>query len=442
MRRDDLAAELVDRTGADGYVLPDYGGYCFAGVPGAVYRLLGAHVAPSFPADAFDEAVGAGDDGSASDDFERVVVVLVDGFGYDQWRRLVDGDTSAGTDTRADADTEFLSTVERQGTVTPLTSIFPSETAAAIPTYHTARYPHEHGVHGWYQYAPEVDDVFLSLPFTTVGGRPMGEAYPGFSREDLFLAGEHYDRTAAASGVETRKVVPEGIAAGDDRAVGYDGLDGFASELGPVVADAGRGSVTFAYLPQVDAVSHRVGTRADEYRNTLSDVDDAVSEGLAAVDDVAGETLVVVTADHGHVDTDPATNVDIRDDRFDPLWELFERRPDGRPVPPSGSPRQLHLHLRGDRPEDVESDARRIVQRELDDPALVLPKTETIDRELWGPGEYGETFRERAGDLLVVPRERGVWYDDDELGQVGMHGGLTREETLVPFASVRLSALR
>jgi hypothetical protein len=48
----------------------------------------------------------------------------------------------------------------------------------------------------------------------------------------------------------------------------------------------------------------------------------------------------------------------------------------------------------------------------------------------------------RAGDLLVVPRDRGVWYGDDELGQIGMHGGLAPEEMLVPLASVRLSDLR
>ncbi|MFC6723904.1 alkaline phosphatase family protein, partial [Halobium palmae] len=89
---------------------------------------------------------------------------------------------------------------------------------------------------------------------------------------------------------------------------------------------------------------------------------------------------------------------------------------------------------------DIETAARRLVERELD--ALVLSKAEAIDRELWGPGEYGEAFRERCGDLLVVPRDRGVWYERGHLGLVGMHGGLTREEMLVPFATARLSELR
>lgn len=445
MRRDDLAADLVRRRSEDGYLFPAYGDYCFAGVPGAVYDLLGADVGPTLPADAFDanafdadatdadafdtDAIGADAvaTGGAGAGIDRVVVVLVDGFGYEQWRRLVGG-----------AGAAFLAGVEEAGTVTPLTSIFPSETAAAIPTYHAARYPHEHGVHGWFQRAPGLDDIVLPLPFATADGRPMGEAHPEFRREDLFLADEHYDRTSEV-GIETRKVVPEGIARGDSRAIGYDDLDGFAETLGDAVGGADPRSVTFAYLPHVDAAGHRAGTRATVYREALADVDEAVARGLSNVSgDVAERTLVVVTADHGHVDTDPGTNVDLREPRFEALWGLFERRSDGTAVPPTGSPRQLHLHLRD--ADGAEAAARRIVERELD--ALAFSTEAAVERELWGPGEYGEAFRGRCGDLLVVPRKCGVWYEGDELGLVGMHGGLAREEMLVPFATARLAALR
>ncbi|MFC6725257.1 alkaline phosphatase family protein, partial [Halobium palmae] len=262
MRRDDLAADLARRRDGDGYVFPAYEDYCFANVPGAVYDLLGVDVGPTLPDDAFDtDATGradatasAGASAGVGDGVERVVVVLVDGFGYDQWRQHVDA-----------ADRGFLPDVEETGTVTPLTSIFPSETASAITTYHTARTPREHGIHGWFQHVPGVDDVIEVFPFTTMDGRPMTEVHPEFTREDLFLAREHYDRTVERS-VTTRKVVPEGIAAGDGRATGYADLDGFAEELGRVVDASPTPSVTFAYLPQIDAAAHEVGTEAAEYR--------------------------------------------------------------------------------------------------------------------------------------------------------------------------------
>jgi hypothetical protein len=144
-------------------------------------------------------------------------------------------------------------------------------------------------------------------------------------------------------------------------------------------------------------------------------------------------TLFLVTADHGHVETDPTTNVDLRDDRFDRLWETFRRRSDGTVVPPTGSPRQLHLHVR----DGARDDARTVIDRHLD--AHVFDQSEAIERELWGPGDSDEAFRSRLGDLLVVPRERGVWYGDDELAQVGMHGGATRAEMLVPLLGITSS---
>ena len=54
MLRTDLAASLRDRFEDDGFLFPDYDGYCFANVPGAVASLLGADAGRSLPADTFD----------------------------------------------------------------------------------------------------------------------------------------------------------------------------------------------------------------------------------------------------------------------------------------------------------------------------------------------------------------------------------------------------
>lgn len=70
-------------------------------------------------------------------DAENVVVLLVDGFGYEHWKRERDVHP-------------LLSALTERGIVTPLTSVYPSETAAAITTVHTGRKPVEHGLLGWF----------------------------------------------------------------------------------------------------------------------------------------------------------------------------------------------------------------------------------------------------------------------------------------------------
>jgi predicted AlkP superfamily pyrophosphatase or phosphodiesterase len=396
------AARLVERRTESGFVTPAYGDRCFAGLPGTCYALLGADVGPTLPASVVDRLVG----GTSPD---RVVAVVVDGFGWDQL-------------TRERGRHDSLDRLLDAGRLEPLTSTFPSETAAAMTTFRTATYPHEHGVVGWFQYVASLERVVLPLPFTTVDGTPLSAVASGFDRAALFRGTAAAERARPL--VTTTTVRPAAIGADYT----YEGLDGFADSLAAAVDAAGPSSLVTAYVPQVDAAAHRVGTRAGDYHETVGAVFDAVAE---TVDGVADDrTLFLVTADHGHVDTDPATNVDLRDDRFDRLWETFRRRPDGTVVPPTGSPRQLHLHVR----DGARDDARTVIGRHLD--AHVLDLSEATERELWGPGDYDETFRSRLGDLLVVPRDRGVWYGDDELAQVGMHGGATRAEMLVPLLGI------
>jgi predicted AlkP superfamily pyrophosphatase or phosphodiesterase len=85
-------------------------------------------------------------DGVRDGGVENVVALLVDGFGYEDWKRNR-------------ASNPFLSALTEHGTVTPLTSVYSSETAAALTTNHTGVQPVEHGLLGWYQYSQEFDGL-------------------------------------------------------------------------------------------------------------------------------------------------------------------------------------------------------------------------------------------------------------------------------------------
>jgi predicted AlkP superfamily pyrophosphatase or phosphodiesterase len=88
---------------------------------------------PTLPTDVLD--------GIDQEPVETSPFVFVDGFGYDQWCRIEDDQHLR---------TPMLSAFSERGTVTPLTTIFPSMTAAAIPTIKTGQYPVEHGLLGDY----------------------------------------------------------------------------------------------------------------------------------------------------------------------------------------------------------------------------------------------------------------------------------------------------
>ncbi|WP_336344492.1 alkaline phosphatase family protein [Halalkalicoccus ordinarius] len=421
MLRDSVARRLRETRSEGAYLFPAYDDYCFTNVQGTAFSVLGESLGRRLPDDVL-KGVDA--------DVERVLVVLIDGFGYEQWKRH-------------HRDHPFLATLTERGRVTPLTSTYPSETAAAMTTFTTGLLPVEHGVLGWYQYVEALDAVVQTLPFATVDGRPVEETIDGASRGVLFPQTSLYER-AAARGIDVHLVQPEGILDPQDSALLGAGIEphpyrtvaGMAIQLRRVLEAAKGGTYVHAYLPAIDATAHAAGTDSRAYGATLSMIADRLrTELIDRLDGEAAEgTLLIVAADHGHVDTDPTTNLDLS--TIDGIRERLRTDGRGEPIPPIGGPRNLRFHVQS----GAERAVRDVLERELD--ARVFDRAEALDRRLFGDAEPIGDFDERCGELICVPRERGVWWDGHELDFVGMHGGLHPDEMLAPFAAANLAALR
>lgn len=322
MLRDSVACRLRDARSEAGYLFPAYDEYCFANVQGTTFSVLGESLGRPLPEDVLE---------GIDDDVDRVLVVLLDGLGYEQWKRHR-------------RERPFLAALSERGRVTPLISTYPSETAAAMTTFATGLLPVEHGVLGWYQYVEALDAVVQTLPFATVDGRPVDEAFEGASRDLLFPTTSLYER-AAARGIDVHLAQPEGILDPRDPALLAAGIEplpyrtigGMAIRLRRTLEAASAGDRTYvhAYVPAIDAAAHAAGTDSSEYRATLSNVSDRLrAELIDRLDrETAARTLLLVVADHGHVDTDPATNVDLS--RVDGIREHL-RTDRERPADPAG----------------------------------------------------------------------------------------------------------
>jgi hypothetical protein len=406
MRRDDLADSLCERTdGPDAF--PAYEDYCVANVPDAALGALDADAGRPVPG-AFD---------GVETDVDHVLVVVADGLGWDAFRAL-------------QSDVPLLSALAADGTVTPLTSVYPSETAAALTTVHTGAQPVEHGLLGWYGLLD--GEVIRTLPFETLDGRPLDAARPGTDADDLLEAGETAYERAADEGLAARVVQPEEVRGSvySERVTrgaavaGYASERDFAAELRKTVTDADHPTYALAYAADADRAAHRAGTDSPEYRKALGRVCGALRRAVRDLPRGAAErTLVVLTADHGHVNTDPEANVALGSD----LTEHLE-------APVVGGPRNLQFHTR--------EGGHRAVERVLERfDAATFTREAARERDLFGDRERGGLFRRREPDLTCAPREVSMWYDGEELDAIGMHGGLAPGEMLVPFAACRAAEL-
>ncbi len=442
MYDDATRQELLRACSEDGYFRPDYGGYCFADVPKTVGDVLGTDIGRGLPHDVFQ-----GVDTTVS----NVVVLLIDGFGLDRYRELsgvAEAESDQGTqkgpaNTDQDHVVPLLSSLTTTGRVTPLTSIYPSETAAAMTSFHTGLTTAEHGLLAWNVLLPDHDLTIESLPFRTRGGDDPQTATGGsFTKEDLFEGTPVYERLKD-HGVTSHAIQPASIVdgaysttvlAGAAR-TGYDSVGELAVTIRRrLEATEGR-SYVYAYTGLIDGAAHAEGTTSDRYRAELEAVCGAVERELARVDPkLADDTLLLVTADHGHINTSPDQAIDLTD--HGPIWSNLTRDDDGNRIPPTGGPRGVHLHLQ----DGTTTEVCDYLESTVD--AQIASGKEALESGLFGSRDPIQLLRRRVGDVVISPRKQNVWYQGEarKLEFIGSHGGQSRAEMLVPFAAANLGS--
>jgi hypothetical protein len=395
--------------------MPAYGGRCFADIPATVRRLLTGAATPP--------GLAAGVLGPLDRRWERVVLVLVDAFGWAFAERH--------------SVHPFLRRAGAEGRVAELTSQFPSTTAAHITTIHTGLPLGSTGVYEWFQHEPALDAVIAPLLFSFAGdaGRETLRA-AGFEPSALF-PGDTLYRGLAAAGIESRLVQHMSIAKSTVSAwLGrgaaarpFGTLADLEEELRDAIAAPGRRYV-YAYVDDVDTAGHLYGPSSPEFDAATRGVLDMLERVAAAGD---GDALLLVTADHGQVPVDPATTVFVNVG-WPEIGAHLQHGGNGRPLAPAGSARDLFLHASPGHEDELVAGLERLVGAR----ALVRRVSDLIAEGAFG--QVGEPLRARIGDVVVLPEPgESVWWREPgrfDMPFRGHHGGLSPDEMRIPLVAL------
>lgn len=410
-----------------GTIKPDYDGYCVANLPSTVLSIFGiASQRRGLPPDALGETDTGG--------VEKVVLMVFDGLGYDEWKRQ--------------EQQGFFGAVTRGGHVRPITTVFPSTTAAALTSITTGLTPQEHGLIEWFLYLKEVDMTILTLPFSPIGGRGSDELRAAVNPEILF-EGEPIFETLREDGIGSHSFLNRYVSYG-----AYSGVMHRESELNPfsTASDLSvnlrrklketRGPAFFyVYWPYIDNLEHSYGPNTEEASLEASSVSRALQEGLLAKLDrsVAAETLFLATADHGQILSD-SRNAIMLDD-FPKLVDSLATGSRRRLILPWGSPRDLYLQVK----DDSVDETREYLSTVLNGSARVLRTADAVSSGVFGRGTYASSFRERVGNIMILPTDKNsVWYRYPNVEApklLGQHGGMHPDEVTIPLAAARGSSI-
>jgi len=410
---------LLDRLRARGLVLPDYGGGGLLNVPATVLDVLGAREAGDAPAlTGLDPALREG--------VKQVVVILADGLGWWQLEMFCDrGDTPFIAELRERARRrEAAQLIEA-------TTVFPSTTAAAITTLNTARSPLEHGNIAYFIWLEEFAEVTAMLRWGPAVKR-RGSYFddPAVDpREFVKVPSIHArlrDRGIPSYVIEPEIFRSEAMTrmhAAEASFVGYVVPSTMGVRLRAGLVDGPRPSYVYAYWSGIDTVSHLYGPRSQEAAIEATIFDVAVRHAFAGR--AVGDTLVLLTADHGHATTDPDKMLDIVGDEA--LRALLRN-------PPAGEPRLVFLHT--DRPQQV----REHIEGKWPGQVTLLGRDELIEAGLFGRGD-ATVARRRIGEVVVLLdgdlSASIVKVDGQTLRHRGSHGGMSADEMRIPILAWR-----
>lgn len=335
-----------------------------------------------------------------------LVLLVIDGLGY---RHLVHS-------TVAPAMQRHLRT--------RMTSVFPATTAAAIPTFLSGLAPQQHGLTGWYMLFRELGTVAAVLPFRPRhGGRSLRDG--GATPQALLGLAPLFERLPEPSWV----IAPERIvhsdfnaaASGRAQRVGYGTLDELCARVLAAATLPGRKFV-YAYYPELDTLAHVHGIGSSEAQAELARIDTAFDALLRALG--GSGTTVVLTADHGFVDTTPNTRIHLQD--HPELAAMLS-------LPLCGEPRAAYCYVDPDRSGDFED----YVSTHLAEGFDCLRGRDLIAQGWFGLGAPHPRLSERVGHYVLLARANWTLTDlllgEKPHVQVGAHGGTTADEMFVPL---------
>ena len=398
--------------------MPDYDGGGLLNVPATVLDVLGAR-------DAGDAPPLAGLDPALREGVRQVIVILADGLGWWQLEMLCDN-----------GDMPFLAELRdrarrRDGAqLLDVTTVFPSTTAAAITTMNTARTPLEHGNIAYFLWLEEFAQVTAMLRWGPAIMK-RGSYFDDPAVDPLrFVRVPSIHARLRERGIASHVIEPElfraeamtRMHAAEANFVGYVVPSTMGVRLRGLL-DAPRPSYVYAYWSGIDTVSHLYGPRSAEAKVEAAILDVALRYALA--DRSAGDTLVMLTADHGHATTDPDKMLDMVGDQE--LRTLLRN-------PPAGEPRLVFLHT--DRPEQV----REHIDGKWPGLVTLLDRDELIEAGLFGRGDPTMAKRRIGEVVALLDRDLSasiMKVEGQTIRHRGSHGGMTADEMRIPVLAWR-----
>lgn len=359
-------------------LLPDYKN-CIANLPNSILKYFGCGTAgDTLPA--FDKYLDK--------KYKNIIVLVLDGMGSSVLCRGLDN-----------------SHLLRRHYKESITSVLPSATVAATTSLMTGLQPCEHAWLGWNNYYKDIDKnvtVFRNRIQDT--GKKAAPYNVAFTLTPYKSVVERLNEAGINAYTVSPFVQKE-----------LKSLQDVLDKTKELCAESGRKYI-YAYWPSPDDLLHKHGGGSSESEKVKEFLEDAERRILDFTYDMKN-SLLVVTADHGHTDV-KLTYLSDHPELLDCLERL-----------PSLEARTMTFFVKKGRKREF----KKLFKEIYGDDFMLLSKKEILEKQLFGTGAYhpkfmsmlGDYFAVATGDISIMTGGIRNWLSD--------HGGATEEEMRVPL---------
>lgn len=415
--------EVVEAsTFSSNFRKPLYDSYCFSNIQGTIEKLLtGQSKLKQLPTDVV-----------SGDNYKKVVLFFIDAFG---WRFF----------TQYKDKYPILRRFIENGTASKITSQFPSTTAAHVTTIHTGQRVDESGIFEWFYYEPKVDATISPLLYSYAGDKEPGTLKNIINTSEIYPNHSLYKQLDEA-GVNTYlfqssnftpspygNVVTDGV----QNTIAYTNIEIALADLSKAVIDEAGKAYYYFYYSDIDTAGHIHGPNSKEFEAKVDSFFTALEElFINVVDGKCDNTLMLMTADHGQTDIDPATTIYL-DQAIPEIITWTKTNKKGNLLTPGGGCRDMSLYIK----DEFIDIALEQLTNLLEGKAEVYLVDDLIKQNFFGD-KPSDTLLSRLGNICILPYKNDsvFWWDEGRFEQkfYGHHGGLTPAEMDTIFLSLEL----
>lgn len=402
-------------------IRPLYQSYCFANLPATIAYLLSGMGQSRLPPDIFSNLPTR---------YNKVVLFFVDGFGWRFFEQSADR-------------YPLIKTFLEQGSVSKLTSQFPSATTAHVTCIHTGLNVAQSGVYEWNYYEPLADAMITPLRFSYAGDSQQDTLKDTEIPPEAFYPTHTFYQMLQSRGVQSHVFQPayaihstysNVVLKGATSLNPFRKLDDGLNQLVSHILDKEESPAYYLfYYDKIDSTSHLAGPESAEMTKALDTLFYTLEQLFyQKLHNLTGDTLVMLTADHGHIRVTPDTTLYLNRD-IPGVERFLQKNQGGKPLVPAGSARDMFLYIK----EEMIDEAISFLQQHLHDRAEIYRTEDLIQQNFFGSTAPSAAFLARVGNVVVLPNPHETiwWFEKDRFAMhfQGHHGGLTREEVEIPL---------